>query len=266
MDQYDVNNVSDGFQADPEQSPQHEDDIIGNTSPSTEEKNAVHQYNSSESHIPNLLDMDDHQFDEHSDIPHEDLHPVVQNGASPLDKEDDDFDFEKKLPEIPHGNQRNESETQMKFSTTHFQDDEPAVEEYKENKHSPQPEIKEEEYSNADVEEEEEEQEVVEPEQEVYNLKPQEKAPETVLPKLEEISTPPPSHRSPSPVIVEEPKHEALSKSPDSPVEKLISTSPNSQPEPKAPLVEPIISAEPFKTRSVKSTKSEGAGRSFLGM
>jgi hypothetical protein len=84
---------------------------------------------------------------------------------------------------------------------------------------------------------------------------------------------------------VEEPKHEALSnKSPESlpAEEKLISnvdTSPISQPETKsrqaepatlvelATLAEPTItaSAEPLKTRSVKSTKSDGTGRSFLG-
>lgn len=257
MDQYDINNLSDGFQANHEQShPLHEDDIIGNTSPSTDEKNAVHQHISSESHIPNLLDLDD-QFVENSDIPHEDSHPVVQNGASPLEKDDDDFDFEKKLPEIPHGNQRNESEPQMKFSTSHFQDDEPAAEEYEEDKHSPELEIKQEEYSHADVEEDEE---VVEPEQEVNHWKPQEKVPETVPSEAEEISTPSSTHRSPSPVLVEEPM---LSKSLGSPAEQLISTPPDSQP--KAPQVESAISAEPFKTRSVKSTKSEGVGRSFLG-
>lgn len=264
--------TTDDIQANYEQT-SHQDENLAKMSPSKEEKNPGQTLNNSESHIPNSVDSEEkfigEKSVEHIDIPHEEeeAHPV-QNGASPKDREED-FDFEKKLPEIPHGNERNESETQMKFSATHFQDDE-AVEKDNHTK----PEIKQEEYSHANVEEDDEEdqEEVIEPAQEVSHSQQQEKSPEVdVAPvKQEEIFTPSPSHRSPSPVPVsEEPKQEEHFKSPESPAaEKLISTSPSSQPEIKPHQAETTKVAElvePPKTRSVKSTKSEGTGRSFLG-
>lgn len=259
MDLYETkNSTNEEIKEDYNQIP-HEDKDSENMSSSTEETNSGHPFINPENHIPNLLDSDE-QFGEHSDIPYEENHPV-QNGASP---KEEDFDFEKKLPDIPHGNERNESETQMKFSATHFQDDEPLVDE--DNFHPQQPEIKE-EYSHADVEEDDDE--VAEPAQEVNHMKPQEKSPEASPVKQEEISTPSPSHRPPSPVLMEEPKHEECFKSTESPAataEKSIPISPSSQPEIRSRQPEPTqVLAEAPKTRSVKSTKSDGVGRNFLG-
>ena len=204
---------------------------------------------------------------------------LMQEETSPKDGED--FDFEKKLPDIPNDTPKNEFGTSMKFSPAHFQDDISHDE-----THQPQMKGKKEEYSDGDVEEDEiEEEEILEPEQEASQWKPQEASPGAVPPQSEEILIPTQS-RSPSPILEKEPKHEALSnKSPESfpTEEKLISnvdTSPISQPEITSrqadpatlvqlasTLAEPTItaSAEPLKTRSVKSTKSDGTGRSFLG-
>jgi hypothetical protein len=274
MDQYETSSNQSGEFKDENEQSLHEEHIHP-----TEENNSDSHHVKPESHIPSLLDLDEQFGEKNGDIPHEDF-KLMQEEASPRGK-DEDFDFEKKLPDIPSDTLKNDSDTSMKFSPAHFQD-----EVNQDEIQQPQVEVKKEEYSQGDVEEDEdevEEEEVLEPQQEVSHLKPQEASPEAVPPKSEEIFTPSQSHRSPSPVLAEEPKHEALSnKSPESlpAEEKLISNvAPISQPETKsrqaepatlvelATLAEPTIaaSAEPLKTRSVKSTKSDGSGHGFLG-
>ncbi|XP_057370917.1 reticulon-1-like isoform X2 [Daphnia carinata] len=263
MDQYETSNPSDKFQAENEQS-RHEEDVK-NKSHTKEETNPDSDHDDHEAHIPSRLDQAEQSGAQNGNIPHEDF-SLKQDETLPEDKEED-FNFEKKLPEIPSENQKSESESTMKFSPAHFQDE--AIHEA-EKFH---PDVKQEEYSHEDVEEE-----VVEPEQEVSHRKPQEASPEAVPSKQEEIPTPSQSQTSSSVAPIEEPKQEKISnKSPESvpTEEKLVSTSSTSQPESKshhtesASLVDRDSSAEPtptgaepLKTRSVKSMKSEG--RSFL--
>lgn len=278
MDQFEISKPNEDFQTEYEQT-SHEEAVEKYTPAELEqEKDIDSQPVSQETHIPNLMDSDE-QFGEHNDIPFEESH-LVQNRASPKVSEDFDFDFEKKLPEIPHGNQGNESESPMKFSATHFQDDEPHEDQHF---HSHESDIKKEEFFHHDVEEddeEEQEQEVKEAEQvvkevaqEESHFKVEEEYPvETHHPKKEEsplssFNAPP----SPSPVVMEEPKKDVdnfYSPPPPAPVEKLINTSPISQPEsqPLKPQNETVANVvEPPKTRSVKSTKFEAVGRTFLG-
>ncbi|KZS15444.1 reticulon-3 isoform X2 [Daphnia magna] len=264
MDQYETSNPSGKFPTENEQS-LHEEDVK-NKSHTREETNPDSDRDDHEAHIPSRLDQDEQSGAQNGNIPREDF-SLKQDEILPEDKEDD-FDFEKKLPEIPSENQKNDSDSSMKFSPAHFQDK--AIHEA-EQLH---PDVKQEEYSHEDVEEEE----VVEPEQEVSHRKPQEASPEAVPHKQEEISTPSQSQSSSSEAPIEEPKQEKISnKSLESvPTEEnLVSTSPTSQPESKSHHPEPAsfaerdssaeptpTAAEPLKTRSVKSMKSEG--RSFL--
>ncbi|XP_046649947.1 reticulon-3-like isoform X2 [Daphnia pulicaria] len=276
MDQYENgSNQSGEFKADNEQILPEED-----SHHPTEEAKPDSHHVKPETHIPSLLDLDEKFPEQNGDIPDKNL---KKEEASPKVREED-FDFEKKLPDIPHDSLKNE-DSSMKFSPAHFQDEVS----HDEVEHPPV-ETKKEEHSEGDVEEDEdeveEEEEVLEPEQEVSHWKPQEASPEAVVPKSEEIFTPPSqSHRSPSPVPVEEPKHETLSnKLPESlpageEKSSISNVTPISQAEtPKslqaepaslvelATLAEPTtIAAEPLKTRSVKSTKSDGTGgHSFL--
>lgn len=276
MDQHENgSNQSGEFKAENEQI-LHEED----SHHPTEETKPDSHHVKPETHIPSLLDLDEKFPEQNGDIPEKDL---KKEEASPKDREED-FDFEKKLPDIPQDSLKNESDSSMKFSPAHFQDEVS----HDEVEHPPA-ETKKEEHSEGDVEEDEdevEEEEVLEPEQEVSHWKPQEASPEAVVPKSEEIFTPPSqSHRSPSPVPVEEPKHETLSnKSPESlpaaeEKSSISNVTPISQAETKslqaepaslvelATLAEPTtVAVEPLKTRSVKSTKLDGTGgHSFLG-
>lgn len=219
----------------------------------------------SESPTPNLLDSDhefSEQFGEQRNIPEE--VPSHEHSVSPSEDKNDGFDFEKKLPETPEDEHREDPETQMTFSTTHFQDDGPSYEDQN-VQHDINQDYPEQDIEQEQEEEEKEKEEIEEPLVEVNNWKPQEKFPEpsSETPKKDEVSTPP-SHRSPSPVLVKEPENESLSKSFDSPAEKPISTPPSSShSEQTSRQTQPNTPVEPIKTRSVRSTKSEG--RNFLG-
>ena len=280
--------------------PQHQSllEEAGNLSPTREQSDLLLEAaNSSESHIPDLLDIagehigstEEPEIPQQSE-PHEDLllYTTEKEDLPSSHEIQNEFDFHKELPSVP-GDSPKDEDLPMTFSSTHFQaedqplvDDSPTEELMKQHMHEDfeipknfvvddqlMKENLEEDFQSHSVKDVTNEPVLQSSHQEVEEDE-EEDVPTYSTQKQEEmvVSTPPTSSHRPAPPIPVEEEEEVAVPEPQ--------TSPKSQPSPvlidsthvsptlpkKESPSEPVIpteTASATKTRSVRSTKTEAA-------